>query len=111
MDISKMSEKEIMNCLNNRVPPIYELIMDLSGEQQTDAVIKRAVEIQPSNLGYIKKDSQKTDEIVLLALKGMGYDIPKDKLKENLVVLIKKDKLFFSYLPERLRVSNYATSR
>ena len=103
MDISKMSEKEIMNCLNNRVPPIYELIMDLSGEQQTDAVIKRAVEIQPSNLGYIKKDSQKTDEIVLLALKGMGYDIPKDKLKENLVDIVKKDKLFFSYLPERLR--------
>ena len=55
MDISKMSEKEIMNCLNNCVPPIYELIMDLSREQQTDAVIRRAVEIQPSNLGDIKK--------------------------------------------------------
>lgn len=51
-----MSEKEIMNCLNNCVPPIYELIMDLSREQQTDAVIRRAVEIQPSNLGDIKKD-------------------------------------------------------
>ena len=59
MDISKMSEKEIMNCLNNRVPPIYELIMDLSGEQQTDAVIRRAVEIQPSNLGDIKKTVKK----------------------------------------------------
>lgn len=33
----------------------------------------------------------------------MGYDIPKDKLKENLVDIVKKDKLFFSYLPERLR--------
>lgn len=100
MKVNEMTEREIIDNLNKKAPPLYGLILDLSEKQQTPSVVKRAVEISLVNFSLIKNNERKTDEIVSLVLKKMGY---KGSLKESIKDIILMDKHFFRDLPERLR--------
>lgn len=103
MKIAEMTEQDILDNLSKKEPPLYGVILDLSEKQLTPAIIRKAVEISFVNFALIKDDKHKTDEIISLALKKLGYKVSKEKLKENIIDIIKENKYLFRDLPERLR--------
>lgn len=104
MDISKMTEEEILDNLKGDEFPLFGTIRRLQPEQQTSKVVQAAMDKCSLNFDYIKDDKLKTDEIVMRALDRDGFRANRDKpVKENIINAIKNGVFIFSRLPTRLR--------
>ena len=90
MDISKMTEDEILDNLKGDEFPLFGSIKRLQPEQQTSKVVQAAMDKCSLNFNYIKDDKLKTDEIVMRALDRDGFRANRDKsIKENIINAIK----------------------
>lgn len=104
MDISKMTEDEILDNLKGDEFPLFGSIKRLQPEQQTSKVVQAAMDKCSLNFNYIKDDKLKTDEIVMRALDRDGFRANRDKsIKENIINAIKNGVFIFNRLPARLR--------